>query len=62
MFISSSLNKKQSRHSFPEDVSKSLATITKEEHTKRLKNLRKELDYVEKTNWQYEPIERLLGQ
>jgi len=50
------------RHSFPEDVSKSLTTITKEEHIKRVKNLRKELDYVERTNWQYEPIEKLLGQ
>ena len=50
------------RHSFPEDVSKSLTTITKEEHLKRVKSLRKELDYVEKTNWLYEPIETLLGQ
>ena len=51
-----------SRHSFPDDVSKKLSEVQKEEHNKRMKNLRKELEYIDKTNWQFEPIEKLLGQ
>ena len=31
--------------------------IQKEAHQKRLKLLRKELDYIQTTNWKYEPIE-----
>ena len=51
-----------SRHSFPDDVSKSLASVAKEEHQRRMKALRKELDYLDKTAWQFEPIDKLLGQ
>lgn len=50
------------RHSFPDDVAKAQASVKKEEHQKRLKSLRKELDYLEKTAWQFEPLEKLLGQ
>jgi len=50
------------RHSFREDVSKSLASVGKEEHQRRMKSLRKEVEQLEKTAWQYEPIEKLLGQ
>ena len=50
------------RHSFPDDVSKAQASVQKEEHAKRMRSLRKELEYIEKTNWQYEPIEKILGQ
>ena len=50
------------RHSFRDDVSKSLASVAKEEHQRRMKSLRKELDYLDKTAWQFEPIEKLLGQ
>ena len=50
------------RHSFPDDVSKSLSSVAKEEHQRRMKSLRKELDYLDKTAWQFEPIEKLLGQ
>jgi len=50
------------RHSFPDDVSKALSSVQREEHVRRMKNLRKELEYIDKTNWQFEPIEKLLGQ
>ncbi|GAB0100974.1 uncharacterized protein DMENIID0001_170900 [Sergentomyia squamirostris] len=33
-----------------------------ENHMKRLQNLRKELYYIKKTDWQYEPIDKLIGQ
>ena len=50
------------RHSFSDDVSKAQTSVQKEEHEKRMKSLRKELEYLDKTNWQYEPIEKLIGQ
>ena len=31
------------------------------DHFKRLAYLRKEADLLEKTDWQYEPVEKLLG-
>ncbi|CAG7723220.1 unnamed protein product [Allacma fusca] len=31
------------------------------DHLKRLAYLRKEADQLEKTDWQYEPVEKLLG-
>ena len=49
------------RHSFPDDVAKSLVSVTKDEHQKRMKSLRKELEYIDKTEWQFEPIEKLVG-
>lgn len=33
-----------------------------ENHMKRLHNLRKELFYIKKTEWQYDPIDKLIGQ
>ncbi|XP_055703321.1 uncharacterized protein LOC129801909 [Phlebotomus papatasi] len=33
-----------------------------ENHMKRLQNLRKELSYIKKTEWQYDPIDKLIGQ
>ncbi|XP_055626782.1 uncharacterized protein LOC129768871 [Toxorhynchites rutilus septentrionalis] len=33
-----------------------------ENHVKRLQNLRKEINYIKDTDWQYEPIEKILGQ
>jgi len=50
------------RHSFPDDVSKAQAAVKKEEHLKRMKSLRKELDYIDKTAWMFDPIEKLIGQ
>ena len=42
-------------------MSKAQTSVEKEEHAKRLKTLRKELEYLDKTNWQFEPIDKLLG-
>jgi hypothetical protein len=50
------------RHSFPDDVAKAQAAVKKEEHLKRMKGLRKELDYLDKTAWQFDPIDKLIGQ
>ena len=43
-------------------MSKAQAAVKKEEHLKRMKNLRKELDYIDKTAWQFDPVEKLIGQ
>jgi len=50
------------RHSFPDDVAKAQAAVRKEEHQKRMKGLRKELEHIDKTAWQFEPVDKLLGQ
>lgn len=33
-----------------------------ENHAKRLQNLRKELNFIKETDWQFNSIEKLLGQ
>ncbi|XP_055914593.1 uncharacterized protein LOC129947874 isoform X2 [Eupeodes corollae] len=35
---------------------------TKENHLKRLQNLRKELNYLKETEWMYDPLEKRAGQ
>ncbi|CAL8072919.1 unnamed protein product [Orchesella dallaii] len=35
--------------------------VDQSEHGKRLNFLRREADRLEKTDWQYEPVEKLLG-
>ena len=47
-----------SRHAFNEDLDKAKEAIKREEHDKRIKTLRKELDYLAKTNWQFESEEQ----
>lgn len=32
-----------------------------EAHQNRIKNLRKELDYIKSTEWKYQPVEKLFG-
>ena len=39
--------------SFPDELEKSQKQVTKEEHKKRLSSLRKELDYINATNWRF---------
>ena len=39
--------------SFPDELDKSRKQVSKEEHKKRLQNLRKELNYINSTNWQF---------
>ena len=43
LFLDQFLNS-SSRHSFPDDVAKAQAAVKKEEHLKRVKSLRKELE------------------
>lgn len=33
-----------------------------ENHVKRLQNLRKELNYIKETDWQYEAMDKFFGQ
>ena len=49
------------KHGFNEDLEKAKEAFKREEHEKRVKGLRKELDHLAKTNWQYEPVESLPG-
>lgn len=59
----SGMDNLMSRHLFPDDVDKSYELMYKEEHEKRLKNLRKELEEnLESTAWRYQNIEKLIGQ
>lgn len=37
-------------------------TLQIENHVKRMQALRKEINYVNNTDWNYEPIEKLIGQ
>ena len=36
--------------------------LQQDNHEKRLLNLRKELVNIKKTDWQYDPIEKYIGQ
>ena len=59
--VGSQMDNLVTRHSFPDDVKKSYNSMKREEHEKRVKNLRKELDYINKTAWQFLPSDKLLG-
>ena len=39
--------------SFPDELEKIRKQVAKEDHKKRLQNLRKELNYINSTNWQF---------
>ena len=34
----------------------------REEHEKRIKSLRKELDWIASSQWMYTPVDKLIGQ
>lgn len=38
---------------FPEELEKNHKQLKKDEHKKRVQSLRKELDYISATNWQF---------
>ncbi|XP_037077453.1 uncharacterized protein LOC119098592 [Pollicipes pollicipes] len=44
----------QSRHWFEQEVEKNLADSRQEDHLKRLRKLKKALDYISETDWKYE--------
>lgn len=47
---------------FDHNVESSLSSLKKEEHEKRTRDLRKQLDYITDTNWKYPPVEKFIGQ
>ena len=47
---------------FDHNVESSLISQKKEEHEKRMSNLRKQLEYISETNWKYPPIDKFIGQ
>ncbi|KAK4305674.1 hypothetical protein Pmani_022439 [Petrolisthes manimaculis] len=46
---------------FDQNVESSLSALKREEHDKRLRDLRKELDYITDTDWKYSPVEKYIG-
>ncbi|KAI5727126.1 hypothetical protein M8J76_014554 [Diaphorina citri] len=42
-------------------IEKTLEELQEQAQQRRLKDLRKELDFVKRTEWRYTPIEKLLG-
>ncbi|XP_050701565.1 homeobox protein MOX-2-like isoform X2 [Eriocheir sinensis] len=47
---------------FDHNVEYSLSSLKKEEHEKRTRDLRKQLEYISDTNWKYSPVEKYIGQ
>lgn len=50
------------RATFNEIVRVDARECQQEAHQSRIKNLRKELEYLKSTNWKYQPIEKYVGQ
>ena len=50
---SSQMDQLITKLSFPDELEKNQKQIVKEEHKKRMQNLRKELDYISATNWMF---------
>lgn len=47
---------------FDETIEKNISALEKEQHMKRLKSLRTELDFLQTTAWQYPSIDHYIGQ
>lgn len=47
---------------FDHNVEYALSSLKKEEHEKRTRDLRKQLEYISDTNWKYSPVEKYIGQ
>lgn len=64
--LSSNLNNNSptilGRLKFEEAIEKNTVQIDKEAHLKRLKNLRKELDFIQNTAWKYPSVDNYIGQ
>ena len=50
------------RYYYHQELDKAHDQMKREEHEKRLKSLRKELDWIASTQWMYSPVEKLIGQ
>ena len=44
-----------------EGLQKTYSQLQKDEHKKRLGELKKELDYLKTTDWQFKPVDDLIG-
>lgn len=47
---------------YSEMVKSNADSSIQELHENRLKNLRKEIDFLKETSWKYNPIEKYIGQ
>lgn len=50
------------RLKFEHSIDHNIVSLHTEAHKKRLKKLRKELNYLQETAWKYQSIEKILGQ
>lgn len=50
------------RYYYHQELDKAHEQMKREEHEKRLKAIRKELDWISSTQWMYTPIDKLIGQ
>lgn len=52
-----------SRYKFEETVEKSRVQLSEQDaHQKRLRHLRKQLDFIQETSWKYQPVDNFIGQ
>ena len=51
-----------SRLKFEHSVDQTLSQMVRDGHNKRMKMLRKELDYLQSTAWKYQSIDKYIGQ
>ena len=47
---------------FEHNLESSLSSLEKDEHEKRLKDLRKQIEYISETNWKYSSVDKYIGQ
>ena len=47
--------------SLPEGLEKTYSQVQNDEHKKRLNELKKELDYLKTTDWQFKSVDDLIG-
>lgn len=59
---STDLNEIESRLKLEHSVDHNIVSLHVESHQKRLKKLRKELNYLQDSAWKYQSIEKILGQ
>lgn len=52
----------ENRLNFEHSIDRTAGQLRLDAHKKRLKKLRKELNYLQDTAWKYQSIEKILGQ
>lgn len=51
----------RNRANFNEEVHVNALQCQEEAHKNRIKNIRKELEFIKATNWKYQPVEKFVG-